>query len=100
MGPSKIGPLISTNHMEVVVMSQNRTELQKEVAEALVSSKAFNFEAIGSVLSKYGARAAISGDAIGVIIHRRVIDACIPVDFYDLLRGVNLERTVGAQAKG
>jgi hypothetical protein len=81
-------------------MPQGRTELHKEVVEALISSKAINFDAVGSVLSKYGARAAIAGDAIGVIIHWRVIDACIPVDFYDLVRGVNIERTIGQQVKG
>jgi hypothetical protein len=64
--------------MEVVVMSKRRTELQKEVVEALVSSKAVNIEAVGSVLAKYGARAALTGDALGVIIHWRVWDICIP----------------------
>ena len=78
-------------------MSQKRTELHREVVEALVSSRAIDFEAIGGVLSKYGSRAALSGDAIGVIINWRVIDACIPVDFYDLVRGIDSKRTVGAQ---
>jgi hypothetical protein len=81
-------------------MSQKRTELQKEVVEALVSSKAINFDAIGSVLAKFGARAALAGDAIGVIINRRVIDACIPVDRIEVLRGVGIEGTVGVQEKG
>lgn len=35
---------------------------------------------MGSIIAKFGARAAINGDAIGVIINHRVIDACIPVD--------------------
>lgn len=81
-------------------MSQKRTELHAEVVEALISSKAINFEAVGSVLSKYGARAALTGDGIGVIINRKVIDLCIPVDFQDLLRGINLEHTVGGHVKG
>jgi hypothetical protein len=59
-----------------------RTELQKEVAEALINSKALNFEVIGSVLTKYGARAALTGNAIGVIINWRVIDVCIPPEPY------------------
>jgi hypothetical protein len=63
-------------------MSHKRTELQREVAEALISSKALNFEIVGSVLSKYGARAALNGDAIGVIINWRLFDVCIPVDPY------------------
>jgi hypothetical protein len=72
-------------------MYQRRAELHNEVVEALVSSKAINFEAIGTVLSKYGARAALTGEAIGVIINRHVMDLCIPVDFKDVLHGVHLE---------
>lgn len=63
-------------------MSIARSELQREVAEALVASKAINFEAVGGVLSKFGARAALSGEAIGVIINRRVMDVCIPPEPY------------------
>jgi hypothetical protein len=70
--------LIGTNLMEEVIMSKRRTELQREVAEALISTKAVDFEAIGSVLGKYGARAALAGDAIWVNIHWRVMDICIP----------------------
>ena len=33
-------------------MSHHRSELQKEVVEALVASKAVNFDVIGSVLAK------------------------------------------------
>jgi len=62
-------------------MSTARTELQKEVVEALVSSKAVNLEAVGSVLSKYGARAALTGSEIGVIIGHNVYDICIPASF-------------------
>ena len=76
------------------------TELHKEVVEALISSKAVNFEAIGAVLSKYGSRAALAGDDIGVTINRHLIDLCIPVDFKTLLRGVDLEFTAGPQVKG
>jgi hypothetical protein len=61
-------------------MPKNRTELQREVVEALVQSKAVDFEATGQVLAKFGARAALTGDAIGVIINWRVMDLCIPVD--------------------
>jgi hypothetical protein len=61
-------------------MSSKRTELQQEVVEALVSSKAINFEGVGSVLAKYASRAALTGDTIGAIIHWRVYDICIPPD--------------------
>jgi hypothetical protein len=63
-------------------MAHRRTELQREVTEALISSNAINFEVVGNVLGKYGARAALTGDAIGAIIHWRVIDICIPPDPY------------------
>ena len=46
-------------------MSMGRSELQREVAEALVASKAINFESVGAVLSKFGARAALTGEAMG-----------------------------------
>jgi hypothetical protein len=78
-------------------MSHSRTELHREVIEALVSSKAVNFEAVGSILSKYGSRAALTGDGIGVIINRYVIDLCIPVDFRDIFRGGNFQLPAGGQ---
>src|SRR5262245_9038897 len=81
-------------NMEVSVMSHRRTELQKEVVEALVSSNAINFDAVGSVLSKFGARAALNGDALGAIIHWRLIDICIPPEPY-LAR--DLERVANSQ---
>jgi hypothetical protein len=80
-------------------MSNPRTELHTEVVDALVKTKAVNFDAIGSVLSKFGARAAQTGDPIGVIINWRLIDICIPVDFFDLLHGVTFDRAVGPQVK-
>lgn len=54
-------------------MPNTRTELQKEVVEALVQSKAFDFEAVGKVLGTYGSRAALTGDSIGIIINWRVL---------------------------
>lgn len=75
-------------------MSHHRTELQKEVAEALIQSKAVNFEVVGSVLTKFGARAALTGDAIGAIINWRMIDVCIPPDPYQSVTFGEL-RTLG-----
>jgi hypothetical protein len=63
-------------------MSIHRSELQNEVARALVESKAVDFEAVGRVLSKYGARAALSGETIGAIIGRKCWDICIPPEPY------------------
>lgn len=77
-------------------MSHERTELQKEVVEALVASKAVNFEAIGTVLSKYAARAAVTGTDLGVIINHRVWDICIPVDFFEVIRGINPQIAQGS----
>jgi hypothetical protein len=66
-------------------MSHRRTELQSEIAEALIASNAINFEAVGSLISKYGARAARTGDAFGAIIHWRVADICIPPDPFQVV---------------
>jgi hypothetical protein len=78
-------------------MPNMRTELQREVAEALVSSKAVNFEQVGTVLAKFGARAAVSGEAIGAIINWRVIDICIPPEPYQVVVVGDLAR--GASAR-
>ncbi|MET0382081.1 MAG: hypothetical protein ABW032_01535 [Burkholderiaceae bacterium] len=63
-------------------MSNQRSELQNEVARALVESKAIDFEAVGRILSKFGARAALNGDSIGAIIGRKCMDICIPPEPY------------------
>jgi hypothetical protein len=85
--------------VEVKIMPNRRTELQQEVVEALITSKAVNFEAIGKVLSKYGDRAARAGDGLAVIINRRVIDTCIPPEPYlqtfNIVRGVDAPVTEG-----
>jgi hypothetical protein len=77
-------------------MSNKRTELQKEVVEALISSKAINFEVVGSVLAKYGARAALTGDSLGALIHWRAFDICIPPDPF---RGVDIREGGGVQVR-
>jgi len=68
-------------------MPLHRSELQNEVARALIDSKAVDFEVVGKVLSHYGARAAASGETIGVIIGRRCWDICIPPDPYSVNEG-------------
>ena len=79
-------------------MSQRRTELQREVVEALVASKAVNFEVVGSVFAKYGNRAALTGDSFGAIVHWRVFDICIPPDPFG--RAIEREQVAGGQANG
>lgn len=59
-------------------MGNGRTELQNEVARALVDSKAIDFEAVGNVVAKYAARAAVTGDKFGVLVGPHIFDACIP----------------------
>jgi hypothetical protein len=64
------------------IMSKNRSELQNEVARALIESKAVDLEVVGKVLGQFGARAAVSGETIGAIIGRRCWDICIPPEPY------------------
>jgi hypothetical protein len=61
-----------------------RTELQREVVQALVESRAINFDAFGGILAKYAERAALNGDALGLIVNWRIIDGCIPPDPWDV----------------
>jgi hypothetical protein len=74
------------------VMSKHRSELQNEVARALIESKAVDLEVVGKVLGQFGARAAMSGETIGAIIGRRCWDICIPPEPY----GVNVAEIAGA----
>jgi hypothetical protein len=72
-----------------------RNELQQEVVDAILDSGAVNFEAIGTVLAKYGDRAARTGTDVAAVIGWRLMDLCIPVDPFNL----RLER-LGAQPQG
>jgi hypothetical protein len=53
-----------------------RTELEQELVDALIDTKAINFEAIGSIISKYGARAAKTGTNLVTIINKHVMINC------------------------
>ncbi len=56
-----------------------RTELQQEIIQALIDTKAVNFEAAGAVLARYGERAAIEGSGLSFKVTPRFIpDWCIP----------------------
>jgi hypothetical protein len=66
-----------------VHMARERNELQQEIVDALLDSKAFNFEAIGAILAGYGERAAKSGSEIAVRIGRNVVNYCIPPEPFD-----------------
>lgn len=80
-------------------MSKRRTELHREIVEALIESNAVNLEAIGSVFAKYGARAALAGDAIGIVINWRLWDICIPPFYVDQIESLEGEATVATELK-
>lgn len=67
-----------------------RTPLQDEVVRALIETKAIDFEAVGALFSKYGARAALDGDVLVHIINKNVTWNCgwpVPEVFGDHLGG-------------
>lgn len=53
-----------------------RTELEQELVNAFIETKAIDFEAIGNIISKYGARAAKSGTELVFVIDRHLSLAC------------------------
>jgi len=55
---------------------EKRTPLQDEVVRALIETKAIDFEAVGALFSKFGARAALEGDALVHIINKNVTWNC------------------------
>jgi len=55
---------------------QGRTEFQQQVVEALLDSKAIDFEAVGSLVSKFGDEAARRGEFLVHIINQHVTWAC------------------------
>jgi hypothetical protein len=63
---------------------RNRNELEQEVVDALIESKAIDFDAVAGLLAKFGGRAAQSGSEFGVVFNWRTMDICIPPDPYRL----------------
>ncbi len=61
---------------------RNRNELEQEVVDALIESKAIDFEAVASLVAKFGARAAQSGSEFGMVVNWHTMDICIPPDPY------------------
>ena len=58
-------------------MSQDkRSAFQQQVVQALLDSKAINFEAVGATLSKFGERAALEGETLVSIINRNITWNC------------------------
>ena len=64
-------------------MSHDRTELEQEIVQALIESKAVDFDAAGTILAKYGARAALTGSEIVFATTRRFWLACGPIPGWD-----------------
>jgi len=75
--------------------NSKRTDFEQEVVDALLESKAVDFEAIATIVARFGDSAARSGTEFGVLIGRRVIDACIPPDPYLLA-----SRVAAAEGQG
>ena len=57
-------------------MAEKRTAIQQQVVEALISSKAINLEAVGSMMSKFGHRAALEGESLAAVINQKMFWAC------------------------
>ena len=64
---------------------RNRNELEQEVVDALIESKAIDFEAVASLVAQFGSRAAQSGSEFGVVINWRTLDVCLPPDPYRMV---------------
>jgi hypothetical protein len=61
------------------MQDEQRTELHQEIVQALIDSKAVDFEAAGRVLAAFGARAALEGSGLAFNVNWRVVqDICIP----------------------
>ncbi len=53
-----------------------RTELEQEIINAMIDTKAINLDAVGQVISKYGERAAKTGTDLATIINKNFIINC------------------------
>ena len=53
-----------------------RTELEQELVDAFIETKAVDFEAIGSIVARYGARAARSGTDLTTIVNKHFLINC------------------------
>ncbi len=79
----------------------NKRNSSNEVVNALLASKAVNFEAIGATVAKYGASAAVTLDYEDVFCGTmrrfirlyRIADAGSPVEDLPGLQGVSSELT-------
>jgi hypothetical protein len=61
---------------EIDMSVHNRSPFQQKVVEALVESKAIDFEQIGATLSRFSLDAALRGESLVQIINRNVMWNC------------------------
>ncbi len=59
-------------------MNFERTELHQQVVQALIETGAVNFEAMGSVFSKFAQDAATRGEGMTLIVNKFTTLACGP----------------------
>jgi hypothetical protein len=55
---------------------QVRLELEQEIVNTFIDSKAIDFDACGNIIAKFGARAARSGVDLTFIVNRYNMLAC------------------------
>jgi hypothetical protein len=60
-------------------MNFERTELHQQVVQALIETGAVNFEAMGSVFSKFAQDAATRGEGMTLIVNKFTTLACGPI---------------------
>ena len=53
-----------------------RTEFEQELVDAFIETKAVDFEAIGGIIAKYGARAAKAGTDLTSLVNKNFIINC------------------------
>jgi len=53
-----------------------RTKLEQEIVDAFIETKAVNFDAIGSIIAKYGSRAAKAGISLVTIVNKNIVINC------------------------
>ena len=73
---------------KIVMAADKRSAFHQHVVEALIESKAIDFTALGTIMGKFGERAALNGDSLVHIINKNVIINCgWPGPILDLQHG-------------
>lgn len=73
---------------KIEMTAGKRSAFHQHVVEALVESKAIDFTALGTIMGKFGERAALNGESLVHIINKNVIINCgWPGPVLDLTHG-------------